>query len=135
MLKHIYRAIILVAVFIASLFYFSRDIKEVVFRIDSTTQMSNTTFPVVTLKSQDSIINLLHGYAATMDSSQMRESITPIDSSQNLFLYIDEKESTVKKVNYELRNTFDNKLLESGSYSALEKSGTQKIAKLKFTSE
>lgn len=135
MLKHIYRIIILCAVFIGSLFYFSRDIKEVVFHIDSTTQMSEATFPVVTLKTQDSIINMMHGYAATMDSNQIRDSITPLNDTQNVFIYIDEKESTVKKLNYELRDTFDNHLIESGSYSALEKSGSQKIAKLKLTSE
>lgn len=133
MLKHVYRTIILIAVFIASLAYFSRDIKEVVFRVDRTTQMSETTFPVITLKTGDNIINLLHGYAGTMESNLMRDAITPLDSTQSLFVYIDENESTVKKVNYELRDTFDNTQIETGSYSALEKSGDQKVAKIKFT--
>lgn len=135
MLKHIYRIIILIAVFIASLAYFSRDIKEVVFHIDSTTQMSEATFPIITLKSGEETMNLLHGYGTTMESNLIRDSITPVDSAQSIFVYIDENESTVKKVNYELRDTFDNSLLESGSYSALEKSGDQKIAKIKFSTE
>lgn len=135
MLKHIYKAIILIAVFVASLVYFSRDIKEVVFQIDNTTQMSETTFPIVTLETKGNNINLLHGYAGSMESNLMRDAITPLDTTQSLFVYIDEKESTVKKVNYELRNTFDNALIESGSYSALEKSGDNKVAKIKFTTE
>lgn len=133
MLKHIYKTIILIAVFIASLVYFSRDIKEVVFQIDNTTQMSETTFPVVTLETEGNNINLLHGYAGSMESNLIRDAITPLDSTQSLFVYIDEKESTVKKVNYELRATFDNTLIESGSFSALEKSGDKKVAKIKFT--
>ena len=135
MLKHIYKTIILIAIFIASLMYFSRDITEVVFNINNTTQMSNATFPIITLDTQDYRMNLLHGYASSMDSNLMRDSITPLGENQSLFVYIDEKESTVKKVNYELRDTFDNKLLESGSYSALEKIDNKKIAKIKFTTD
>lgn len=133
MLKHVYKTIILIAVFIASLAYFSRDIKEVVFNTNNTTTMSNATFPVVTIETEGTTINRLHGYAGTMESNLMRDAITPLDSTQSFFVYITENESTVKKVNYELRETFDNSLIESGSYSALEKSGDKKVAKIKFT--
>lgn len=133
MLKHIYKTILLIAVFIASLVYFSRDIKEVVFHIDNTIQMSEATFPVVTLETEDCQMNLLHGYAGSMQSNHIRDSITPLDATQNILVYIKEHGSTVKKVNYELRDTFDNSLLESGSYSALEKNANKKIAKIKIS--
>ena len=135
MLKHIYRTIVLLAVFVASLAYFSSGIKEVTFSRITTTEMSNTSFPVVTLLIGEEEVNLLHGYSSAMESSLMRDTLTPLDSSQSLFVSIDENESTVKKVNYELRDTFDNSLIENGSYSALEKSGDQKTARIKFTTE
>lgn len=132
MLKHIYRAIILIAIFIGSLFYFGRNIKEVVFRVDETTVMSEATFPIITLKVGDDFINILHGYSVNMDANGIRDNLTPLDDSQSLEVYIDEKESSVKKVNYELRNTMDNSLIDSGSYSALDKVEDKKVAKIKI---
>ncbi len=61
MLKHVYRILILIGVFIASLYYFSRDIKEVVFDIDNTTIMEETSFPLVTIRVGDQVINRIHG--------------------------------------------------------------------------
>lgn len=132
MLKHVYKAILLVAVFIGALYYFGQNIRQVIFHMDDTTVMSEASFPLVTLGVQENTINLLHGYLSSLDASVVRESITPLDQTQSFFVYIEEKESTVKKVNYELRNTYDNGLIESGSYSALEKQKERKVAKIKI---
>lgn len=131
MLKHIYRAIILVCIFAGSVYYFGLGMQEEVFNLDKTIEMSQTTFPVVTMKIDDSMINLLHGYSNNINASLMRESITPLSGDQSFTVYIDEKENDVKRVIYELRDVSDNKLIETDTINALEKIEHYKTAKIK----
>lgn len=132
MLKHIYRAIILVCIFAGSIYYFGLEMKEETFDLDRTIEMSQTSFPVVTMQIDDNLINLLHGYSNNMNASMMRESITPLNDDQSFTVYIDEKENDVKRVIYELRDVSDNKLLETDTINALEKIDTSKTAKVKI---
>jgi len=97
--------------------------------------MSEASFPIITLKVGDDFINVLHGYSVNMDANGVRDNLTPLDESQSLEVYIDEKESTIKKVNFELRSTIDNTLLDSGSYSALDKVEEKKVAKIKISED
>ena len=135
MLKHIYRIIILIGVFSASLFYFSKDIKEVVFEIDNTVDMEDATFPLVTLKSGGEEINLLHGYSSNLNANKLRESVTPLDMEQAFEVVIHQKEDTIMKLNYEIREFTDNELIESNSVSVFEENGDEKTAKIKFRTE
>ncbi|HCM13324.1 MAG TPA: hypothetical protein DHW85_09095, partial [Lachnospiraceae bacterium] len=135
MLKHIYRIIILIGVFSASLFYFSKDIKEVVFEIDNTVDMEDATFPLVTLKSGGEEINLLHGYSSNLNANKLREAVTPLDMEQAFEVVIHQKEDTIMKLNYEIREFTDNELIESNSVSVFEENGDEKTAKIKFRTE
>lgn len=135
MLKHIYRAIILIAIFIASLSYFSGDIKEVVFNIDNTTTMEDATFPLVTIKSGDQIINLLHGYSSNLDANRIREAVTPLDQEKAFEIRIDSKDKDIKKLNYEIREFVGNALIESDSVSVFEKQGDLLIANIRLKAE
>ena len=132
MLKHIYRAIFLVAIFAASLWYFGQNIKESVFHREETTVMSNATFPIVTIRNGKQNINLLHGYASNLDANLSRDAITILDDNQSLYVDIKENQSVVKKLNYELRDTFDNSLIENGSYSALDSNEDGKGTRIKI---
>src|SRR5690554_1510367 len=111
-LKYIYRIIILVCVFIASLIYFSRDIKEVVFDINNTTIMEDTTLPLLTIKRGDRRINLLHGYSSNLNANKVRDTVIPIDQDKSFEVEIDQKEYDIKKMNYEVREFVGNKLIE-----------------------
>lgn len=135
MLKHIYRIIILIIVFVASLYYFGRDIKEVVFDIDNTTSMEETTFPLVTLRTDETIINLLHGYSSNLDANSIREALTPISSDQTYELMIDQKDYDIKKLNFELREFSQNELIEKGSVSVFDEDEDLKVAKIRFSSD
>lgn len=134
MLKQLYRIIILIVIFVASIYYFSKDIKEVVFDTDNTTVMSNTTLPLVTIKLGEQRINLLHGYSTNLDANSIRETVTPLGQDQSFEIIIDQKEYDIKKVNYELRDFFGNNLIETDSISVFEENGEEKSAKIKFQS-
>jgi hypothetical protein len=135
MLKHIYRAIVLLVAFIAAIYYFSRDIKEVVFDIDNTTKMEDATFPLVTIKTGENKINLLHGYSSNLDANKIRESVTPLNPDQSFEILINREGLEIKKLNYELREFVGNTLTESDSVSVFEEEGELQKAKIKLKTE
>lgn len=132
MLKLLYRGIILVCIFAASLYYFGRDIKEEVFDVQKTIEMGETSFPILTIRLNQEEINQLHGYSSNLSANMVRETITPLDTDQSFEVIIDGKGNDVKRVIYELRSVTDNKLIETGTINALEKEEDKKTAKIKF---
>ncbi len=136
MLKYIYRIIILVVIFIASLYYFSRDIKVVVFDDHvKTTVMENATFPLVSIKTGIDKINLLHGYSSNLDANMLREAVTPISTDQTFEVSINQESYDIKKLNYEVRDLDDNRLLETNSISVFHKENEDITAKIKLDTE
>lgn len=135
MLKQVYRIIILIIVFVASLYFFSKDIKEVVFNIDNTTEMEKASFPLITLMTEEKIINLLHGYSSNLDANAIREALTPIGPDRAYEVIIDEKEYDIKKLNFEIREFVQNELIEKGSVSVFSEDGDLKIAKIHLSSD
>ena len=134
-MKFIYRIIILIAIFIGALYYFSGDIKEVVFETDHTTDMTEATFPLITIRTEGSEINLLHGYSTNLAANELRETVIPLNMDKTFEVAIDQEDYAIKKLNYEVREFSGNVLIENGSVSVFEESGEQLTAKLKFTSE
>ncbi len=135
MLKQLYRIIILIIVFVASLYYFGRNIKEVVFNIDNTTEMEAVSFPLITIKSGNNTINLLHGYSSNLDANKVRETVIPIGQEKAFEVLINEENYDIKKLNYEVREFVGNSLIESDSISVFEEAGEQKTAKIKLQSQ
>ncbi len=134
-MKYIYRIIILLAVFIGALYYFSGDIKEVVFETNNTTEMARATFPLVTIREDGNEINLLHGYSTNLAANKLRETLIPLDAERTFEVIIDQKDYDIKKLNYEVRDFLDNSLIENGSVSVFEKAEEKKKAKIKLTTE
>lgn len=131
-LKYIYRIIILLCIFVASIYYFSRDIKEVVFDMDNTIAMENATFPLITIKTGENEINLLHGYSSNLNANMVREAVTPIGTDQTFEVLINQEKYDIKKLNYELREFASNDLIETNSISVFEDNGSKKTAKIKL---
>jgi hypothetical protein len=134
-LKYIYRVIILIAVFIGALYYFSGDIKVVVFEVDNTIEMENATFPLVTIKSGDNNINLLHGYSTNLAANKLRESVIPLSMDKVFEVVINEENYDIKKLNYEVREFMGNTLIETDSVSVFEEDGNKKKAKVKLKAD
>ncbi len=134
-MKYIYRIIILLVVFIGALYYFSGDIKEVVFETNRTTDMTGASFPLVTIREDGIEINLLHGYSTNLAANQLRETVIPLNSEKTFEIVIDQKDYDIKKLNYEVRSFIDNSLIEDGSVSVFEDAGVKKSAKIKLMSK
>jgi hypothetical protein len=134
-LKYIYRVIILLAVFIGALYYFSGDIKVVVFEVNNTTKMENATFPLISIKTGDNNINLLHGYSTNLAANKLRESVIPLNMDKTFEVVINEEAYDIKKMNYEVREFIGNGLIETDSVSVFEENNGKKTAKVKLKGE
>ena len=132
MLKHIYRFIVLVIVFVAAIFFMGNNIREEVAETGATTTMASTTFPVMYIETDRGLMNPLHGYSTNIDANMIRETITLIDNDQAVAISIDQKKAVVKKINYEIRDSNDSTLIEQGSISALTETDDNKLAKIKI---
>lgn len=133
MIKVLYKIIILVGIFIGSFIFFSKNIKEEKIDFDTTVEMGDTTFPILYLKSKNQEMNLLHGYSGNINANLVRDCVTPLDKDKSFSVLIDEKESVVKKIKYEVRKVLANELIDSGSISSLDSDEAgRKTAKIRI---
>lgn len=132
MLKHIYRGIILVVIFVVSVMFMGNNIKEEKSESNATTTMAATTFPVMYIQTEQGLINPLHGFSTNIDAKLIRENITLIDTDQSVVVSIDQKKTIVKKLNYEVRDGATSDLIEQGTISALTEEHGNKTAKIKI---
>lgn len=132
MLKHIYRFVVLVIVFVLAIFFMGNNIREEAVESGATTTMASTTFPVMYIETDRGLMNPLHGYSTNIDANMIRETITLIDNDQSVTISIDQKKAVVKKINYEIRDCNEYTLIEQGSISALTQTDDNKLAKIKI---
>lgn len=132
-MKHVYRVLILLAIFIGSILYFGSNMVEAVFSIEKETMdMSDASLPYISFRVDNKDYNLLHGYCSGLDALTLRDSITPITTEQSFSIVITENESVVKKVKYEISPLSGTNVIEEGTINALDKEGELKLARIKI---
>lgn len=129
-MKYVYKVLILIAVFVASVWFMGQNMQEERFALNTKVEMSDATFPVVEILVGETRINLLHGYSGAIDVNRFRESMVPIGSDQSVTIEISENETIIKRVDYEVLDVGSDKVLDSGTISALDSTADKKIAKL-----
>ena len=132
-MKHFYKLIALIFIFGLSVFLFRKDIPEVTIGEASQTSFDSATFPIMYAKLDDYTVNTMHGYSSELDSGKIRESITPLTSTKFFTAQIQENESKIKRLDFELRDILNNKILESDTLTAFDSADNYKTAKIKFT--
>ncbi len=132
-MKHIYKAIGLFILFILSILFFGRMIPEISVATTAATSMQHSTFPLVYLQTGEFTINTLHGYSSELGSGKVRESITPIDAKKKLTVKIQQNESKIKKLNFQLRDIANKKNIEENTLTAFETKKTYRTAVIKFS--
>lgn len=122
--KILRRFLILVGVFVAGLFVFSRLMNHET--RDITTDMAEATLPVVYLMEDGQRVNELHGYVEEMNAASMRDTITPVESGGILPLEIDSYGNTVKEISFEVRSLDSTRLVQQAEAENL--SATEDLA-------
>lgn len=130
--KFIYKVLIVFAVFIGALVYFSGGIRETIFGNDlKLVDTRSATLPIVTMEVDGNRINSLNGYVANLDEMIVRESITPLTVERTFTVKINEHESHVRKLKYEVFNLEKN-LIESGNCTVLDTDEAEKSVRIEL---
>ena len=114
MQKIIYKLIIAILLFILSAGYFISNIKETSYtgKIE-TTEMSDASFPTVSMLRGDKEINLLHGYGQEVDSFGIRQEITPLENNKRIDFLINVYNNSISRIEYEVKDKTDNVIIAS----------------------
>lgn len=131
-MKHLYKLIALLFLFGGSVFFFGRSIPAVSVATTTSASLQDSTFPIMYLQDGDYTINTLHGYSSEMAIGKIRESITPIDDTKTFTIKIQQNESKIKKLDYELRDIANKKVIETNSLMAFDKENDYRTAKIKI---
>ena len=102
MQKGIIKAIVLSVIFFVAVAIFSIVTNQV--NEDLTTEMADASLPVLSLYSDNTEINELHGYTEEMDAAFMRDTITPITDDRILPVKITTYFKTIDGISYEIRS-------------------------------
>lgn len=130
MLKHIYKGIFLLIIFVGALVFFGHRLETDISDSGVETEMSEETFPTMQLITQGQKINILYGYAAPMDADIVRESMTPLGVDKKLTLVLDCPSSQLTKLQYEIVDKESGEIYESKTISAISEG--QKQVELAF---
>lgn len=127
-MKFRYKVLIVLAVFIGALGFFGGGVRQTLFpTAASVTPMSESTLPTISIDVGGIELNRLHGYVSNLDGMIVRETITPITGERAFTVLIDENESVVKKLKYEIYNS-DGREVESDSFTVLDvENGPKKV--------
>ena len=89
--RFIYKFLLVLSVFFASLVFFSSGIKESIFDNEKqTVTMKEASFPLISMEVEGIEMNLMHGYAANLDSKVIRDCIIPVTGERSFTVNIDE---------------------------------------------
>ena len=78
-----------------------------------TMEMAEATYPTVAIQNNARIINKMQGYVNPMDTSYMRESITPLEEGRSVSIYVDKYGREITGLAYEIRSIDGERLIES----------------------
>lgn len=132
-MKHVYKFIALLFIFGFSIFIFKDEIPDATAGKTIATSLQDSTFPIISLQLGKYTVNTIHGYSSELDSGNIRESITPLDTSKSFQVKITENETKIKKLSFELRDISNNKIIETNTLTAFDSDKKDKIIKLKIT--
>ncbi|MBQ2275039.1 MAG: hypothetical protein II331_00105, partial [Lachnospiraceae bacterium] len=113
MKQAIIKVVILVTIFVGSLFGFNLLMGNK--QNTMAAEMEEATLPLVALKCEGQTINSLHGYVNDMDAALVSDSITPMEEGQSLTILISPYKNEIKQVYYEITSQDGTSLIEEGT--------------------
>lgn len=80
---------------------------------DMTTEMGEATYPVVSMSAAGHRVNTLHGYAQSMSSAYLRETLQPIENDRKVSVRIDTYGRKIESIAFEVRSPDGERLVEN----------------------
>lgn len=108
--KNVIKGCVFAATFLAALFIISAVMNQG--NTDMTVEMSPASFPLVYMEIDAEKVNCLHGYIESMDSSNLRDTITPLGEGRGLAFSLQKYGAEVKGISFEVRSIDGKRLVE-----------------------
>lgn len=126
MVKYLYKVVVLMVVFAASLFLFGSRLESDTYEEGTVITQGEESFPYLTLTSQNVTMNRLYGYTGPIADNIVRESITPINEERKIQVQISGGSVRLLKLQYEVIDKENGEVYFSGAINALNK-GTKSV--------
>lgn len=96
-------------------------------------EMKDAYLPFAYIKYDDIYINAMHGYTSPVDTTLLRESITPVDESKKVYVIVEDKTDFGESYSYELRSIAGDSLIEDGKPIIENLDGNTKSLEINIT--
>ena len=106
----IFKIVVLIFIFIATIFVVNRINNKGV--TDLAAEMEQAKLPILYVRKDDRLINMLHGYTGKVDTTYFRDTITPLDTKKTITLWVAQARESIDGYVYELRSMYQGGLLE-----------------------
>ncbi|MCH5260200.1 MAG: hypothetical protein J1F18_10615 [Lachnospiraceae bacterium] len=122
MKKAIIKGILLGIIFMAALTLISKIMNQG--NTDMTTEMSEASYPIVSMFTEGHRINSLHGYSEIMDSAHLRDTIQPVGSDRKMEVRLNTYGKRISHIAFEVRSLDGDRLVESTEVEEYEQNDT-----------
>ena len=104
-------------------------------RIHPAKNQGDTTLIRLYVKNSNMKINEMNAFVDPMDASYLRLSVTPVSEAKKVTFQMSEPEATVKKIQYQLFDDTNTKLIEEGECPDVQRVEGERQTELVFTSD
>ncbi len=87
---------------------------------DMTTEMGDPTYPVVSMFVNGYQVNKLHGYAESMNSAYLRDTLQPVENDRKIGVQVDTYGRELGGIAFEVRSLEGERLIESTEVTSYE---------------
>ncbi len=130
-MKYTIRILVLLGIFIGSIYFFGSNMDEAMFGTIKTAEMTEAELPTIELKSDGVTVNKLYGYTSAIDTFSIRENLVAVEQSQTVELLIDENKTDVRKLHYEVLDVTTREEIAEDTINAFDKEEDVKKARIK----
>lgn len=135
-MKKVYQIIYLLFVFCGAVLFFGSRVGETVFEGKAETVPAGTaTFPTVSVLTCGEEINCLQGYSSNLSTILNREDMIPVDGTGIFELKINEYETDIRRLKYEVLDVSSEAEVDSGTINAFEKQDGYKTVRIKLKTD
>ena len=121
MRRTVIKSVIIAAVFAIALLVLSKIMNQG--NTDMTVEMSEASYPVVSMHVEGYDINRLHGYATAMNTAYLRDSLLPVGSDRTVSVAVDTYQTEISALSFEVRSLDGSRLVENTDITDYERDG------------
>lgn len=135
-MKRVYRIVYLVLIFLVALLFFGSRVGETVFQGETeTVPGSEASFPTISVLTCGEEINYISGYSSNLSTILNREDLIPVGPDGVFELKINEYETDIRRLKYEVLDVSSEAEVDSGTINAFEKQDGYKLARIKLKAD